>query len=248
MFFILALTALVVGIIIGTVGAGGILLIPALSLFGGFSTHEAMGTALFSFIFTGLMGTYLYQRRGSIDWRITIIICLGTIAFAYLGSQVNAATSSYALNLLLAGVIIFAGVYALFPARGATITYRSGDIRQKIILFGIGAGVGFAAGLTGVGGPVLSVPLMVVMGFNPLTAIATSQLIQITAGISGSLGNLQNGFINFSIAWWLIPIEMAGVAIGVCLAHSISTAVLKKVVAIVCILVGGCVALNTLWA
>ena len=247
MTFLLALTALVVGGLIGTVGAGGILLIPALSLFAGLSTHEAMATALFSFIFTGLMGTCLYQRRGSIDWHITLPICLGTIAFGYLGSQVNAATSGPLLNLLLAGVIMFAGVYALFPVRGATIVYRPGDTRQKLMLFSMGALVGCAAGLTGVGGPVLSVPLMVVMGFHPLTAIATSQLIQITAGVSGSFGNMQSGFIVFSVAWWVIFAEVAGVAVGVRLAHAIPTATLKKVVAVVCIVVGGCIASRTLW-
>lgn len=57
MFLLLLAAAVFVGGLIGTVGVGGILLIPALSALAGLSTHTAMGTALFSFIFTGLLGT-----------------------------------------------------------------------------------------------------------------------------------------------------------------------------------------------
>lgn len=67
MFLLLLLVAVLVGGLIGTVGVGGILLIPALNVLAGLSTHTAMGTALFSFIFTGLLGTWLFWRHGSID-------------------------------------------------------------------------------------------------------------------------------------------------------------------------------------
>jgi uncharacterized membrane protein YfcA len=58
-------------------------------------------------------------------------------------------------------------------------------------LAGFGALVGLGAGLTGVGGPVLSVPLMVVAGFPVLACIGAGQVIQIVAEGMGSLGNLQ---------------------------------------------------------
>ena len=60
MIIILLAVALLVGGLIGTVGVGGILLIPALSGLGGLTTHAAMATSLFSFIFTGLLGHWLY--------------------------------------------------------------------------------------------------------------------------------------------------------------------------------------------
>ena len=56
MIILLLIVALIVGGLIGTVGVGGILLIPALSAFGGLTTHAAMATSLFSFIFTGILG------------------------------------------------------------------------------------------------------------------------------------------------------------------------------------------------
>ena len=147
-------------------------------------------------------------------------------------------------------MIIFAGVYALFPAKGGRLEYRSmnggGDLKQKLFLLAIGGAVGFGSGLTGVGGPVLSVPLMVIIGFSPLTAIATSQVIQITAALSGSAGNLAHGFIDTGTALWVTVAELVGVTVGARLAHSISQASLKKVVSVVCIVVGAFIVLRAL--
>jgi uncharacterized protein len=74
-FVLLLLIAFGVGALIGTVGVGGILLIPALAALGGLGIREAMATALFTFTFTGIAGTLLFQRKGSIDWRITWPVC-----------------------------------------------------------------------------------------------------------------------------------------------------------------------------
>ena len=106
--------------------------------------------------------------------------------------------------------------------------------------------MGFGSGLTGVGGPVLSVPLMVIIGFPPLTAIATSQVIQITAALSGSAGKLAHGFIDTGTALWVTAAELVGVMVGARLAHSISQASLKKVVSVVCIVVGAFIVLRAL--
>ncbi len=242
MIFLLACAAILVGALIGTVGVGGILLIPALSAFAGLSTHQAMGTALFSFIFTGILGTWLYQRHGSIDWKITLPVCAGGLVAGYWGSVANAYAPAALLNLLLSAIIIFSGIYALIPSQ----KHRTRTSASLPVLFGIGAAVGFGSGLTGVGGPVLSVPLMVILGFQPLTAIATSQVIQITAACSGSLGNISHGFISFQTALWVTLLELVGVCIGVRLAHTVPSSLLKKMVSIVCIIIGSFICIKTM--
>ncbi len=246
MFVALLITSLVVGALIGTVGVGGILLIPALSAFAGLSTHSAMATALFSFIFTGVIGTWLYHKRGSIDWHITVPVCIGGALFGYVGAMANASFNAHTLNILLAAVIIFAGVYALRPYKGDRVfTYERGNKKHLALLLFIGGLVGFGSGLTGVGGPVIAVPLMVVIGFHPLTSIATSQVIQITAALSGTMGNLSQGIIDFNIVFWVTIVELVGVAVGVRIAHSVKAQHLKAFVSFICIFVGGFILLKT---
>ncbi|MEG6550201.1 sulfite exporter TauE/SafE family protein [Desulfocurvibacter africanus] len=246
---LLALVALLVGTLIGCVGVGGILLIPALAAFSGLTTHMSMATALFSFIFTGIVGTLLYQRKGSIDWRITIPVCLGAVFFGYLGAMVNSHLNAVYLNIALACIIIFAGIYTYRPYTGKGLMAAEGDSGGKrVALFAIGAAVGFGSGLTGVGGPVLSVPMMVILGFSPLTAIATSQVIQIVAAVSGTIGNLKFGGIDFTTGMWVTAVELVGVAIGAYIAHCSGAKRLRTIVAVVCIVVGGFILLKSLIA
>jgi hypothetical protein len=99
---LLAAVAVVVGFLIGAVGVGGILLIPALVLLGGMPIHQASATALFSFLFTGLVGTWLFHRRGSIDWRMTVPVCVGAVVLSYVGAMANSMVEARPLALIIA--------------------------------------------------------------------------------------------------------------------------------------------------
>lgn len=72
-----AAVAMGVGILIGACGIGGVLLVSFLTVSGILGIHEAAATSLFSFVFTGLLGTWLFQRKGSIAWRLALPVCAG---------------------------------------------------------------------------------------------------------------------------------------------------------------------------
>ena len=99
-----------------------------------------------------------------------------------------------------------------------------------MLLVVIGAIAGLAAGWTGVGGPVLSVPLMVVFGFPALASIAASQVLQILAAASGSVGNLAFGSIDFALVVPVTGAEIAGVFAGAAIAHAVDQRVLRTFV------------------
>ncbi len=58
------------GLLIGTVGIGGILLAPMLVYIAGIDLHLAMATSSLSFLFAGIAGTVAYARKGSISWKM----------------------------------------------------------------------------------------------------------------------------------------------------------------------------------
>src|SRR5258706_13613000 len=106
MLALLAAVAVIVGFFTGAVGPGGILLIPAFAILGGLEIHEATATTLFVFLFTGVLGTWLFYRKGHIPWRITIPVCLGSVAFSYLGALVNSKVDSQSLTIIIAAIIV----------------------------------------------------------------------------------------------------------------------------------------------
>lgn len=227
-----------IGLLIGGVGIGGVLLIPALSAFAGLTIHQAMATALFTFLFTGVAGTVMFQRRGSIEWRITVPLCAGAVVFAFLGAWLNSLATPAVLTIILSGLIIFAGVYTLAQHGTGEPAFSRRRGLQRAMLFAIGAVSGFGSGLTGVGGPAISVPLMVLFGFPALASIGASQVIQIIAAGSGTLGNLKYGAIAFHVAAPVTLLEIAGVALGARIVHAIDIRLVRRFAALLCVAVG----------
>jgi uncharacterized membrane protein YfcA len=243
----LFLIAVLVGLFIGAVGVGGILLIPALHGLTPLSLQSSMATALFTFIFTGIVGTALFQRRGSIDWRLALPMCAGGVVFGAVGAWANSRMDAKPLALVLAVLIVFAGVYTMFGGRArSTVAFEGRPRLQRALLVLIGAVTGFGSGLTGVGGPALSVPIMVLLGFPMLGAIGASQVIQILAALSGSAGYLWRDLVDLRLAMWLTLFEVVGVSMGVHLAHRVDARRLRDIVGVLCIVVGSALVLRTL--
>ena len=239
MMVALCAVAALVGILIGSVGVGGILLIPALELLTPLSIQGAMATALFTFIFTGIVGTFLFQRRGSIDWTVTTPLCLGGALFGLAGAWANARLDASVLALILALLIVAAGAYTLYTGSAQRLArFHDRPRLQQALLFAIGAATGFGSGLTGVGGPALAVPMLVLCGFPALSAIGASQVIQIVASVSGSAAHLAHGSVDLRLAGLLTGFEVLGVFVGVRLAHAIDARFLRRGVGLLCVAVG----------
>jgi uncharacterized membrane protein YfcA len=237
-YLLIAAAALAVGLFIGTVGVGGILLIPALTYLGGLTVHTAAATALFTFVFTGILGTVLFQRRGSIDWRITKPVCAGAVIFSVLGAWAASRIEARPLALIIAAIVVFAGVYILLPAEKREHLRDGQGPGERTMLAGVGAVSGFGSGLSGAGGPLFSVPMMVLAGFVPLASVGASQVLQIVTAVFGTAGNLAYGQIDFGVAAWITAFELAGVVAGVRVAHAVSVDTLRRLAAVLCIAVG----------
>ncbi|MGB5833578.1 MAG: sulfite exporter TauE/SafE family protein [Thiohalocapsa sp.] len=111
-------------------------------------------------------------------------------------------------------------------------------MRQNLLLLGLGSIAGFSSGLTGTGGPLISVPLMIMFGFPPLMTIGASQVIQILAAVSGILGNLRYGSIDFSLVPLIVAFEVLGVLIGAKIVHGVNVVLVRKFVAWLCLMIG----------
>lgn len=126
-------SGILAGTFIGAVGVGGVLLTPLLLAFTDIDLHAAMASASFSFLFTGVVGSVAYARRGSVPWRRAAWIGLGVIPMALLGARVNGLLSTSALALLLALLLAAAGLNALRPT--GTEDAKPADLSWFSLLF-----------------------------------------------------------------------------------------------------------------
>jgi hypothetical protein len=230
----LALVVLLSGMLIGCVGIGGVLLVPALAYIGGVNVHLAIASVMLSYFFTGLLGTYLYARKGSITWPMCTALGAGAMPGAFLGSAVVHTVPGPTLELIIGVLVILSGVHAL---RAPAEVAGGGALGPKALV-AIGAVTGFGSALTGTGGPLLLVPLLVWMGQPVLLSIGLSQVIQVPIAILATAGNFTYGRVDVVLALVVAALLMIGVTAGARLAHAISAGALRRVVAWVMVGVG----------
>jgi uncharacterized membrane protein YfcA len=231
--FVLAL-AVPTGVLIGAIGIGGVLLPPALIWLGGLDPHEAAGTSTFAFLFTGLVGTIAYARRGAMPWRFAGFLTAGAAPFAALGALVNGIAPALLLHVALALVTLGSGVFNLIS--------HPASVRLDLPPFAaisIGAVVGFGSALTGTGGPVLLVPALLALGVEPLTTVAAGQLISLPLVAFGSVGFASSHLVHYRLAIPLGVLAACGVVAGAALAHRLPRHRLRRVASIALLAVGG---------
>jgi uncharacterized membrane protein YfcA len=233
MGFILALS-LVSGLLIGCIGIGGVLLVPILTL-AGTDVHEAIAASMFAFIFSGVIGTWIYARRSSIDWISTAWLGAGAMPGAFAGALLAARLSGEVLLFFVGVAVILSGLRALLR-RASTAEGSSHLTASTLLVIGFGVGVGSA--VTGTGGPVLLVPLLMWLRVPVLAAVGLSQAIQIPIAGLASAGNVIAGHLDPRLAILLSIGLIVGSAAGARIAHALPSLLLTRLVAVVLLLVG----------
>lgn len=103
-FIILGLAT---GLIASTLGiGGGIIFVPSLVVFFGFSQHIAQGTSLAAILPTAIVGTILHGRKGRVEWRVAGFIAIGGIAGGLLGAWTAQALDPDVLRRLFAALLV----------------------------------------------------------------------------------------------------------------------------------------------
>lgn len=230
----LPLLTVVVGVLIGMVGIGGVLLPRGIVALSDLTANEATATSTWAFLFTGLVGTLAYAWRGAVPWGMLGRLSLGVVPAAFLGALVNATLPAAVVLLGLAALTLFVGVQQLRP-RAAR---EPRDDLGGGALIGIGALVGFGSALTGTGGPVLLVPILLMLGVTPLRAIAVSQAVRLPVVVAGSAGYLQTGLTDIGLGTALGCIASLGVVVGAVVATRVHAEGLRRIVAVACLAAG----------
>lgn len=242
---LLLLIALIGGVCITTIGPGGIFMTIALFVLLPLDPGTVAGTASATFIATGIVGSLGYLRsgqlKGKIAFKAAMILSLASVAGAFAGSEINKLleTSGFALILglfvLLTGLIILYRQYnELAPDKRLTINSWKGHTWMAAV----GLAVGLPGGLLGVGGPVLAVPLLVVLGMPMLLSVALAQVQSIFISGMATFGYALQGAVDWVLAGILVIPLLVGTVAGWYFAQRIQVKRLKVALALVLVALG----------
>ncbi len=109
----LALIGIAAGLIAGFFGlGGGVIIVPALVYFAGFSQHLATGTSLAILLPPVGLGAVLeYYRNGRVDIRAAVVIALCMFAAAWFSARLANKINPLHLKLAFGIFVILVGIY-----------------------------------------------------------------------------------------------------------------------------------------
>ena len=231
--------ALVVGLAMGLLGAGGsILTVPIFVYVLGFEAKQAIAMTLAVVGATSLVGAVRHGQLGNVNLRIALtfgpIAMLGT----YVGARLSVFFSGTAQLALFGAVMLAASFFMLRNHLPAPSERRLSAL--ALALVGLEAfGVGILTGLVGVGGGFLIVPVFILLLKLPVKqAVGTSLLVIALKSFAGFGSYLTQVDVAWGFIGGFAAIAIAGIWIGTHLLQFLSPQAIKRAFGILLLVMG----------
>lgn len=227
-----AALGLVSGTSVGCIGIGGVILVPIMIQFG-VPIHIAIASAMAGYILTGIVGTWVFLKKGTLNWASARWLCAGAMPAAILGSIAAKAAPPFVLELIVAVLTAFSGLQTLVRPQPQIDAKRGKFVLTNAAGAAVGTLTGFLSALTGTGGPTVLIPVLLWLEVPVLVAIGLAQAIQLPIAVLATISNTANGTLDPLLALALGAGLSVGAWFGARLAHSLNQNVLRRIVAVV---------------
>lgn len=191
----------IAGFLSGLFGVGGgILIVPGLVILMKMRQRLAHGTSLAAIVPIAVAGVIGYAVHRSIDWPAAVLITAGAAVGAVIGTRALQSLPQRALRLAFAGFLLASAIRLLID-----IPQPSGrgglDVLMVLGLVTLGVISGTLAGVLGVGGGIVIVPILIVLFLVPDdVAKGTSLAVIIPTALVGTARNVSNRNADLAVA------------------------------------------------
>lgn len=217
----------VVGILIGLSGIGGFFLPVVYAALLAFDVRDALLLGFSAFLLSGLLGSFAYARLGLISLSMGVKLGVSCFFGALLGVWVNLLLPVFVVKLCLYTVVLLSGISLL---RGRSTRAAKSPLLDNIFfIFGLGLLVGFLCSLSGAGGALILVPVLVALGEETRRAVGLGILASVFISIPSSLGYFTQSTragLGIILLWALLAHGL-GVLLGTRLTQKIDQGHLK---------------------
>lgn len=242
------------GTLAGLFGIGGGLVIVPVLIFsfglqgvsGEIAAHLAVGTSLATIVFTSISSIRSHHLHEAVRWDIVKSMAVGIVLGASLGAVTASMLSGPSLELIIGVFVILVALKMLLD-----VNPKPGrDVPGKLGLGVAGTGIGWASAIFGIGGGTLTVPFLSWCNLRMQNAVGTSAACGFPIAFAGALANigtgwnhpdlpsLSLGFIYLPAFLGIVLTSVLFARVGANLAHKLDARLLKKIFAVLLIIVG----------
>lgn len=188
---------MLVGGCIGICGIAGFLL-PMLYTGGlGYDVQRALAFSFLAFLISGCIGSFNYYKEGNLDVALSVKLGVGSLIGAVCGVFWQAVIPQQTAKVLLYLVVLFSGISILYrmwsekrKKRTQTIHHKKKLTDHVWFLLILGISTGAVCSLSGAGGPVLVMPLLITFGVSARVAVGVSLFDSVFIAIPACIGYL----------------------------------------------------------
>lgn len=251
-FLIVALGGLLVGVLSGMFGiGGGTMIVPLLNLVFSVPIAGATATSLFTIAPTAISGTFKHVQQKTADIKLGVLIGISGALTSALGAWLSGDLPETVLVGITALVILYSAYRMFKSSRNKQLAAAESSPksvkRTVIIAVILGLFAGFIAGLVGVGGGFIIVPMSIaLLGFTMHRAAGTSLLAIAIIAIPGIISHAILGHIWYLHGLALLVGTIPGAQWGAHLAARIPDRALRLAFGVVLVFAGGMLIVNQL--
>lgn len=209
--FLLIPLIFLAALLFSSVGHGGASAYLATFALIGMAPTSMRPAALCLNVLVASIALYKFTKVRAFDWQLFWPIALTSIPAAFLGGQVTLPTPLYKA---LVGVCLICAAWTIFSQANKIDDVIVKPV-AKPVLMALGAGLGFLAGVTGVGGGIFLSPILLVFCWAKTKVISgVAAAFILVNSISGLLGFLsKTPVLPAGLGYWAIA-AIAGGLIG----------------------------------
>ncbi|MDM5234698.1 hypothetical protein COE30_14670 [Bacillus cereus] len=217
------ITMLLMGVLLGFVGAGGAgFIIAILTVVFHIPIHVALATSLTAMAFTTLSGVISHYREGNVVLTIGGIVGGCGAIGSYIGSKFGSFIPAHLLHWFTAGMLFLSAIFMfikLIMFRNRKQLFLGGQKKlsinslMKCVCLGLVTGI--LAGSFGIGSaPFIQLGLMVLLGLTIQQSVGTTMLVILPIAIGGGLGYSSEGYLDYILLLQVLLGTMLGAYIG----------------------------------
>ncbi|NVJ66681.1 MAG: sulfite exporter TauE/SafE family protein [Gammaproteobacteria bacterium] len=250
------------GVLAGLLGIGGglvivpamVWLLPKIGVPAEHLMHMALATSMATICFTAISSAYAHHKRGSVSTRLLKILVPAIAAGALLGAYIADLIDSIWLGRIFGAGAVLMGLQMIL---GKQPTAKGGQLSAANAA-PAGVFMGALSSLLGIGGGSLVVPYLLYHKENLVMAIGTAAACGLPLAIMATIGYVVLGWNvadlpPYHLGYVYLPAvaaialgSVASAPIGAYLAHKLPTQIIKRIFAVLLIVVGIKIFLNHL--
>ena len=244
-----SLSGFVVGVIVGLTGVGGgSLMTPILVLLFGIHPATAVGTDLLHAAITKAGGTWIYARRGDVEWRVTGLLAAGSLPAAVvtliaLHQFTQRPGSSKVLTTTLGFTLLITACSLVWRARMRRMSRTTHDAppRHPGLTVLTGAILGVLVTLSSVGAGALGIAALLFLHSRlPVVRLVAADLAHaVPLTLVAGFGYWLFGDVNWTLLGSLLVGSLPGIYLGSHFAGRLPERLLRLLLAATLLLVGG---------